>query len=174
MPGKEPEYGPTAQTVAKNIQRLRTVQSLNYKQLSERLKSVAGWDISPTSIRRMEDGQRRVTVDDLVALALTFNCSPLALLLPPAAAEHYVTITGAAERPGWEVWEWGRGQQSLLLNTMLTALYPDLGRTDRLRVAKDTFHLYSDPALQGIAGQPNITFAGTDSTSEDEADDGDD
>lgn len=156
MPGKEPEYGPTAQTVAKNLQRLRTVQTLNYKGLSDRLKAVAAWDISPTAIRRMEEGKRRVTVDDLVALALTLNCSPLALLLPPAELDYYVTITGAEKRPGYEVWEWGRGKNPILLAPMLKTLYKDHGPSDQIRAAKDAYQLYSLPALQGKAGQPNI------------------
>ncbi|MGQ4618440.1 helix-turn-helix domain-containing protein [Nocardia sp. R7R-8] len=173
MAGREPEYGPTAKTVGANIARLRKALDLNYKEVSERLKSVAEWDISPVGVRRMEESQRRVTVDDLVALSVALNCSPLALLLPPTSVEHVVTITGAEMRPGWEVWDWGKGERPLLLGEMLEAAFPKLGRSDRIRAAQTQYRLNSDPTLQGVAGAPNV-FLVTAPDDEGEADDGDD
>ena len=65
MVGKEPEVASTARTVADNVERLRTAQNMNYKQLSERLQSKANWSINAVRIRRIESGERRVTPDDL-------------------------------------------------------------------------------------------------------------
>jgi hypothetical protein len=61
-------------------------------------------------LRRIEAGDRRVDVDDLVALALALDVSPLALLLPTEASS--LVPEGdryAAER----IWDWARGHQAL-------------------------------------------------------------
>lgn len=52
-----------------------------YAELSRKLAEM-GREIPPLGLRRIETGERRVDVDDLVALALALDLSPLALLLP--------------------------------------------------------------------------------------------
>lgn len=94
--GKEPEIGPTARTVADNVKRLRG--KLNYTQLSERLQEVSGWSINAVGIRRIESGERRVTPDDLVALARALGVWPVTLLMPAAdEPTEMVTATGLPE-----------------------------------------------------------------------------
>jgi transcriptional regulator with XRE-family HTH domain len=98
MAGKEPDIGPTARTVAANVERLRGELNLNYTQLSERLQEVARWSINAVGIRRIESGERRVTPDDLVALARALGVWPITLLMPYTedAAEE-VTATGVPD-----------------------------------------------------------------------------
>lgn len=100
MVGKEPDIGPTARTVAKNVEQLRQDADLNYTELSERLQAVAGWSINAVGIRRIESGERRVTPDDLVALALALGVAPVTLLMPSirtAGADDAVEVTGVAD-----------------------------------------------------------------------------
>src|SRR6476661_6760490 len=84
MAGKTPDTGPTAATVIANLKRLRDDRNLTYTQLSNRLKALAHWSISPVGVRRIEDGERRVTVDDLLAFAVALGVSPVTLLMPNA------------------------------------------------------------------------------------------
>lgn len=106
--GKEPEIGPTAQTVAANVQRLRTDQNLNYTQLSERLQEIAGWSINAVGIRRIESGERRVTPDDLMALARALGVWPITLLMPATGTGEDAVIATGLPRPvtAEELWNW--------------------------------------------------------------------
>ena len=108
MAGREPDTGPTATTVAANVKRLRDeVQNLTYTELSERLRQRADWSISPVGIRRLEAGERRITADDLVALAVALGVSPATLLMPPVGdAAETVTATGTGERAASRLWNW--------------------------------------------------------------------
>lgn len=117
MAGKEPERGPTARAVAENVRRIRTKLRLNYTELSERLQDVAGWTINAVGIRRIESGERRVTPDDLMALALALGVSPITLLMPEydTLDKHdAVEMTGSDEKvPAHRLWDWLRASQTL-------------------------------------------------------------
>lgn len=139
MAGKEPEIGPTARTVAKNIEDLRTAQNMNYKQLSERLERVASWSINAVGIRRIESGERRVTPDDLMALAVVLGVSPASLLMPDLATvaqDDLVPITG------WQkpitasvVWRWLTAWEPLIhgtFGTFVDRALPSWERKERL------------------------------------------
>lgn len=108
MAGKEPETGPTARTVAQNVERLRKANGLNFTELSDRLQTVSNWTINAVGIRRIESGERRVTVDDLMALAVALGVSPASLLYPNTAdATDMLEITGLRNPEHARViWEW--------------------------------------------------------------------
>ncbi|SJN37283.1 Phage protein [Microbacterium esteraromaticum] len=59
-----------------------------------RLMTEAGRKMSPSGISKIENGDRRVDVDDLTALAYIFRTTPAALLTPPTKA---VTLTGVPD-----------------------------------------------------------------------------
>lgn len=59
---------PLAGHIARNVRRLRERQRIPYTELAERLASV-GHPIPVLGLRRIEDMERRVTSDDLAALA---------------------------------------------------------------------------------------------------------
>jgi transcriptional regulator with XRE-family HTH domain len=108
MVGREPDHGPTARAVAANVNSLRTRQNLTYTQVANRLRDEGHWALTPVAIRRIEDGERRVTVDDLTALAAALRVSPATLLMP-ATAEHNVEVdlTGAEHPISAErAWGW--------------------------------------------------------------------
>lgn len=97
MAGKKTDIGPTAQTFSTNLTRLREAKGLTYTQVSKRLAD-GGRNISPLAVRRIEDGERRADVDDLMALATALDVSPTYFLMPDTEGpEVGVSVTGLAE-----------------------------------------------------------------------------
>lgn len=104
------EIGPTGETVAFNLRRIRTGAGRDLRTLSSALKS-RGIALSASALSKIENLQRRVDVDELVAIALELGVNPNALLFPPAATEFwYVNVTGSAEIPADKLWDWARGE----------------------------------------------------------------
>ena len=95
--------GPTGLRVANNVKRLRGQTSL--RELSERLESL-GQTVHPSAITRVEQGDRRVDVDDLVALALALGVTPNRLLLDPEADGGELALTSQRTVTRWQAWEW--------------------------------------------------------------------
>ncbi|MCX5211480.1 helix-turn-helix domain-containing protein [Kitasatospora sp. NBC_00240] len=109
------EIGATGMTVARNLSRLRKTRQLTTRQLSADLER-QGRPIPASGITRMEKGERQVTVDDLLALAVALNVSPSALLLPlDDSPEHTVEIAGAGSVPADVAWDWADGKRPLRL-----------------------------------------------------------
>ncbi|NUP17095.1 MAG: helix-turn-helix transcriptional regulator [Streptomyces sp.] len=110
------ETGPTGMTVAANLGRLRRARQMTTRQLSTALER-HGRPIPASGITRMEKGERQVTADDLVALAVIFGVSPAALLLPltddPTVS---VEVTGGGAVDSMDAWRWANGQRPLKLS----------------------------------------------------------
>lgn len=167
------ELGPTGKTVAHNVARIRKTQDLTLRDVADRLADTDR-PLAHNTISEIERGARRVDVDDLVALAVALNCSPLALLLPPTGVEHVVSITAAEMRPGWEVWDWGKGERPLLVGKVLERAYPGRGVGERVTAATGQYRMNSDPNFQGISGAPNIfPVMEADGRGREDSDDGD-
>ncbi|MHA6761806.1 helix-turn-helix domain-containing protein [Streptacidiphilus sp. PAMC 29251] len=105
--------GPTSRRVAANIERLRKARQLHQKDLSALLAGV-GRPMLPTVISKMERGERRIDVDDLVALALALNVSPSTLLLPPTSGSDPVALTERCSVSSRTAWNWAEGQQTAM------------------------------------------------------------
>ncbi len=73
--------GPIGRYVIGNIQYLRRIRGLTYREMSDRLAQI-GRPIPTLGLSRIEKGTRRVDVDDLVALAVVLEASPVELLQP--------------------------------------------------------------------------------------------
>ncbi len=114
---KRNPLGPTGHTVRLNIARLRG--GMQYKQLSEKLAEI-GRPIPPLGLRRIEDGERRVDVDDLVALAVALDVNPAALLLPSEDRGVPVEVTGVGSIEFKELWRWSDGVKALRDSTDAT------------------------------------------------------
>jgi hypothetical protein len=71
----------TAETVSANVKRLRMKQNLGLRGLSKKLGEV-GRPLGHSAVDQIEKGTRRVDVDDLMALALALDVSPITLLMP--------------------------------------------------------------------------------------------
>ena len=79
------ELGPTGRTVAARIRRIRERNGLNLQDLSDRLAPL-GRPILPSGLSKIEQGNRRVDVDDLTALAAALGVIPNDLLYEPERA----------------------------------------------------------------------------------------
>jgi transcriptional regulator with XRE-family HTH domain len=140
------ELGPTGRTVAANVKRLRESRGLTLRGLSAALKE-RGRPLSADALNKIENGNgneergiRRVDVDDLMALAVVLEVSPLALLLPHDA-RGTTDITAAGQVDGREAWSWGRSMNPLG--------YRRIEDEDERARAQMAFHLASSPV--GIA-----------------------
>ncbi len=109
MAGKKTDLGPIGINVTQAVQRFREERRLGYAELSRQLAET-GREIPPLGLRRIESGERRVDVDDLVALAVVFDVSPLALLLPTDAG---VLTSQGQEYSLAQIWTWGEGLNPL-------------------------------------------------------------
>ncbi len=108
MADKRNPLGPTGEAVRANIHRRREDQNLSYAQLSRRLKTETGRSIPELGIRRIEEGNRRVDTDDLVALAVVLKTSPATLLMPVVGDRtERVSATGTnLKEPAEKWWLW--------------------------------------------------------------------
>lgn len=106
------EQGPIGQAVAANLRVVRERRQLSQQGLSARLAEL-GRPILSTGIAKIEAGDRRVDVDDLLALAAALNVSPARLLLPDGGEDDQVAVTERLIRPAWAVWMWVEGLHAL-------------------------------------------------------------
>jgi transcriptional regulator with XRE-family HTH domain len=112
MTTKKNPLGPTGDTVRQNIKRAREARGLSYAALS-RMLAEAGRPIPTLGLSRIEEGQRRVDADDLVALAVALRVNPSALLLPPTV-EGDADLTGRGTVPAVDAWDWADGNRPLV------------------------------------------------------------
>lgn len=112
MPAPKP--GPISERIAHNVAELRTGRGMTLRDLSIRMGEL-GRPTLPSGIMKIEDGSRRVDVDDLVALALALNVTPNRLLLPPeAGTDKGVDLTPAVTAPTEDAaWRWAVGEYAL-------------------------------------------------------------
>ncbi|WP_159800874.1 helix-turn-helix domain-containing protein [Arthrobacter zhaoguopingii] len=115
MAGKETELGETGKTVAENVRRLRG--NVSFAEISRWLSDV-GRPIPPLGLRRIEAGERRVDVDELMAFAGIFGVNASALLLPPDDSEREYRPTGQKfAAPLSQIWDWSDGDGPYLPHT---------------------------------------------------------
>lgn len=112
MASKDLSGGPTSDAVRANVRRLRDQMELSYAELSRRLEA-RGHPLAVLALRRIEDGERRVTVDDLSALAVVFGVTPNALLRPPDSRAGDGIATGVQGASHNEVLRWLAGIEPL-------------------------------------------------------------
>lgn len=103
------DLGPVGKHAAANVKALREKRRLTYADLSRILDDL-GRPIPPLGLRRIEAGGRRIDLDDLAALALALEVSPLAILLPSEAS---ALIPDGEEYSHERLWDWGIGKWPL-------------------------------------------------------------
>lgn len=98
--------GITSAHVAANIRAARHAIGMDLRTMSERLAAM-GRKLSTSGISKVENGDRRVDVDDLTAIAHLLRTSPAALLTPPDDA---TTLTGVPDgHLPEEIQQWTKG-----------------------------------------------------------------
>ncbi|GAB3169786.1 helix-turn-helix domain-containing protein [Streptomyces incanus] len=105
---KKNPLGPVGEQVRRNTARLREARGLTKKDLSDRVTEM-GRAVPPLGVSRIEAGARRVDADDLVALAVALNVSPLTLLLPDAWDDESVWLADRKRVQSRTAWLWGQG-----------------------------------------------------------------
>jgi transcriptional regulator with XRE-family HTH domain len=78
--------GPAAERLAENLKRMRFTQRLTTAQLAESVSGL-GRPMYANTITKIEKLQRRVDVDDLVALAAALGVTPAQLLEEPTGCD---------------------------------------------------------------------------------------
>jgi len=107
MAGVKTEISYTGQALAAVVKRRREELGLTYAQLSRRLTK-NGRDIPTLGLRRIECCQRHVDVDDLVALAVALEVTPVTLLMPPEVkADDAIQVAGnVGHVTAQAAWNW--------------------------------------------------------------------
>jgi transcriptional regulator with XRE-family HTH domain len=119
MPDKErtprppTPLGPAGESLRNNIKRIREEKRLTFVELSKQLDEI-GRPIPVLGLRRIEKGERRVDVDDLMALADVLKTPPVLLLLPLGHQEQVEVLPGR-EMPAWEAVKWFTGRDRPLM-----------------------------------------------------------
>ncbi|MCK8671023.1 helix-turn-helix domain-containing protein [Rhodococcus sp. HM1] len=104
------DLGPTGEAVAANIARMRSRSGLTLRQLAARI-SDAGRPISHTTLSQIEAYSRRVTVDELVAIAAALDVTPSTLLMPHVDdASTEVEASGVQPTTAFDLWRWVTAQ----------------------------------------------------------------
>jgi 8-oxo-dGTP pyrophosphatase MutT (NUDIX family)/transcriptional regulator with XRE-family HTH domain len=105
--------GPTGSRLAGNVRALREARRLNQPQLASRMDAV-GAPIHASAISKIEQRERRVDVDDLIALAIALDTTPNRLLLPGHASEtEPVELAPEVTLPALDAWKWATGEEPL-------------------------------------------------------------
>ncbi|MEV6876018.1 helix-turn-helix transcriptional regulator [Amycolatopsis sp. NPDC051128] len=108
-PTRETIKGPVRDQVAANVRARRERLRLSLADVAALLTQL-GHPMGRHAVLRIETGARAASVDDLVALALALDCSPLALLLPSEDPGEPVKITSRAALEYADAWHWARGK----------------------------------------------------------------
>lgn len=111
-PRRANELGPTGNRLADNVMALRKNLPLTTEQLAERV-SALGRPMRGNTITKIEKGQRRVDVDDLVALAAALETRPDALLLPLTIVDEMIQLTESKAVSAFTAWQWANGRHPL-------------------------------------------------------------
>ncbi|MDX3641434.1 helix-turn-helix transcriptional regulator [Streptomyces sp. MB09-02B] len=99
------ETGPTGERVAANIAKIRRQRGWDQRKLADRMTEV-GRPMRASVISKIEKGDRRVDVDDLVALARALKVSPVTLMLPGRDEREPVPLL-PGETVSWQgAWRW--------------------------------------------------------------------
>jgi transcriptional regulator with XRE-family HTH domain len=155
MAGRPRPIGPSSERAAANIRRFRRAGEVTTAALSQRLAAI-GHPVVDTGITKTEKGDRRIDVDDLVALALALGVTPNTLLMPEVgylgtSDAHRLTpaVSGTAE----ELWQWAQGERPLHMHVPGADAW--LGGDDHpaLRFALRTRPYLTAPRAPGGSGR---------------------
>ncbi|MFE9579955.1 DNA/RNA helicase domain-containing protein [Nocardia sp. NPDC006044] len=98
--------GPAGIRVGQRVRDLRRHQGLTLHALASKLADL-GRPIDISALAKVEKGQRRIDVDDLMALAVALDASPNWILLPDRVSDDSpIELTPSHQQGGLEVWQW--------------------------------------------------------------------
>jgi transcriptional regulator with XRE-family HTH domain len=95
--------------LARELARWRKVRDLTAQQLADRIAERGG-NLSRQAISKIENGDRKVTLDEVATLAIALNVSPV-LLAFPLGREDVVRILDQ-DVPTWNAVRWWSGRDT--------------------------------------------------------------
>lgn len=110
-PRRANELGPTGSRLAENLKAIRERMPLTTEQLAERVTDL-GRPMRANTITKIEKGQRRVDIDDAVALAVALRVN-LSTLTLPYTTKGMVQLTEGTTVPAADAWDWSDGRRPL-------------------------------------------------------------
>lgn len=102
------QRGLVGAATAAMVEEVRKRRQMTQRDLSERLTEL-GRPMRPSAVAKIEAGDRRVDVDDLVTLAAALNVRPARLLLADVDADDEVSLAPNLSIPAWAAWDWANG-----------------------------------------------------------------
>lgn len=151
---KKNPLGPTGETVADNIKRLRG--DMQYVKLAALLADL-GRPIPTLGLRKIESYERRVDADDLVALAEALGVSPVTLLMPHTnSPDKTVAATGLGSTTAADLWHWivGNGRHGMPLvdhiNFLRNSLPPWIFAEREAHINSQIGSMFSTPAVRDV------------------------
>ena len=111
MATKRIEIGPAGRRVARNLAEVRISRRLSQPDLA-RLMERIGRPMAAPVVSKTEQLDRRVDVDDLIALAVALDVTPNRLLLTAGAGEdELIELTPKVRIRPLTAWLWARGKK---------------------------------------------------------------
>src|SRR6478752_7585543 len=118
MPPRRVLQHASGETVRRRLREVRESQGLTLARVQQRLRDL-GREYMTSTLSQIENGGRRVDVDDLVALAAALGVAPVTLLMPTThEADEFVTTTASVDPvPAYRLWWWLRTEHPLVDNS---------------------------------------------------------
>jgi transcriptional regulator with XRE-family HTH domain len=128
-------------------------KALGYTQagLAERLTEI-GTPMHETAVARIESGKRRVTLDDVIAIAAAMDVSPL-FLFSPLEHDARIRLAATIDCTAADLWAWVRGTQPLDAANARSYHYQSPGDVGGSAIVEDAQELADWLARAGITGK---------------------
>jgi transcriptional regulator with XRE-family HTH domain len=81
-PEQEIEAEPASKVLATRVHEVRDRRGLSLRDLAKLLDEECGYKLSASQLSKIETGERKPSIDDLLAIAAALNVAPLSLILP--------------------------------------------------------------------------------------------
>ena len=112
-PPRRVRMSATGRQVRENVGRIRKGRGMTQVDLAAALLATDR-PLGVSAINEIENGARRVDVDDLTALAVALGVNPNALLMPPyQGTDADCELSGLGTVGSLRAWEWAKGRQPL-------------------------------------------------------------
>lgn len=92
--------------------RVKEVRGRRSQEWLAQTVTALGHPMHQTAIAKIEAGDRKVTVDEMLLLAVALEIPP-SLLLVPVESDDDMAVTPTMNVYPWRVWEWLRGEEPL-------------------------------------------------------------
>ncbi len=158
------EVGPTGKRVGENLRAFRDAGGFTTSVVAAAVTAL-GVPMTASTVTKIEVAGRRVNVDELVALALALNISPVTLLMPRQAPDadpsdpqsDQVGITDQVSVPWETAWRWMHGEWPFTHGK-----WPSVEKPEQIRRFRVANRPYEEEPLNEAARMLRERLRGTD------------